>query len=571
MPTFDVFLSHSSVDQLWVIQLKDALQRYGVSVWLDQDEIRPGDLFVKALEAGLEQSRAVALIISPEAIASGWVEEEYARAMSLAQNKQRALRLIPVLLRDATAPGFLQSRHRVDFRDERAYAQKVWELAWGITGQKPPEILDLTAPAAAPARSGQPAAPSEPMAPHTLWVRMRRGLQQYRLRKLLLPLSTVALVSLVLYVLSPYVYVIRAHTLWQQARHEEDLKQAGEAYQTAVENMRWVFWSSQRAILLNRLGRLYAARRFGPSALRFYSDAIRQNPNLAEAYANKAFLLEEIGEREAQEAYRSEQTTRFEEALALYTQALQKDPDDHFTRALHDGVQRRQQTALHRAQVEGLLSMPHKCRETKSGEDAWTSTPLTLAFDLKPPREHAFAQRAGEGEVLLQRLVQKLRESRRVMVQDSAITDDCFAVRLIAVYRIRRSATDSVHKGELHVQLLETDTASSQAEAQVEWTNGALDGVAEQLASNLLQQLHHTYPLHARIVSVTPQDSVMLNIGADQGVTPGLTMRVLGPAGPVGVIEVTHIEKQQSQARIVEKTDTGGFQKDWKVQEVLKP
>jgi len=164
MPTFDVFLSHSSVDKPWVIQLKDALQRYGVSVWLDRDEIRPGDLFVKTLEAGLEQSRAVALIVSPEAIASGWVEEEYARAVSLAQNKQRALRLIPVLLRDATVPGFLQSRHRVDCRDERAYAQKVWELAWGITGRKPPEILDLTAPAIPPAGSGQPAAHIEPVA-----------------------------------------------------------------------------------------------------------------------------------------------------------------------------------------------------------------------------------------------------------------------------------------------------------------------------------------------------------------------------------------------------------------------
>jgi tetratricopeptide (TPR) repeat protein len=563
MPTFDVFLSHSSVDKPWVIQLKDALQRYGVSVWLDQDEIRPGDLFVNALEEGLEQSRAVALIISPEAIASGWVKEEYARAVSLAQNKQSPLRLIPVLLRDATVPGFLQSRHPVDFRDERMYAQKVWELARGITGQKPPEILDLTAPAV-----------SMPTWKNARWVRMLRGLQQYRLRKLLLPLSTVALVSLVLYMLFPYVYVIRAHTLLQQAHHEEDIKRAGEAYQTAVEKMRWVLWSSRRAIFLNCLGRLYAARRFSRMALNYYSEAIRQNPNLAEAYANKAFLLEEIGEQEAQEAYRSEQTTKFEEALALYKQALQKDPDDHFTRALHDGVQRRQQTALHRAQVEGLLSMPHKCRATKSGEDAWTSTPLTLAFDLKPPREHAFAQRVGEGEVLLQRLAQKLRESRRVMVQDSAITDDCFAVRLIAVYRIMRSATDSVHKGELHVQLLETDTGSSQAEAQVEWTNGALDGVAEQLVSNLLQHLHLTYPLHARIVSDVSdpsQEIVMLNIGADQGVTPGLTMRVLGPAGPVGVIKVTHIEKQQSQARIVEKTDTVDFQKDWKVQEVLQP
>ena len=33
------------------------LLRYNVSVWLDQDEIRPGDFFARALEQGLNHSR----------------------------------------------------------------------------------------------------------------------------------------------------------------------------------------------------------------------------------------------------------------------------------------------------------------------------------------------------------------------------------------------------------------------------------------------------------------------------------------------------------------------------------
>lgn len=72
MSKFDVFLSHNSVDKPWVMQLKDALERYGLSVWLDRDEIRPGDLFARALEQALDECRAVALVISPEAMASGW-------------------------------------------------------------------------------------------------------------------------------------------------------------------------------------------------------------------------------------------------------------------------------------------------------------------------------------------------------------------------------------------------------------------------------------------------------------------------------------------------------------------
>jgi hypothetical protein len=42
----------------WVLRLAADLARYDVSVWLDENEIRIGDLFVKALERGLAQGNA---------------------------------------------------------------------------------------------------------------------------------------------------------------------------------------------------------------------------------------------------------------------------------------------------------------------------------------------------------------------------------------------------------------------------------------------------------------------------------------------------------------------------------
>ena|SRR5579884_2098095 len=123
---FDVFLSHNSLDKPWVIHLKDALQSRGLTVWLDRDEIRPGDLFVSALESGLESSKAVALIVSPEAIKSDWVREEYHRALNLTHNKR--LQLIPVILRRAELPGFLANRSWVDFSDESAFNENLERL-----------------------------------------------------------------------------------------------------------------------------------------------------------------------------------------------------------------------------------------------------------------------------------------------------------------------------------------------------------------------------------------------------------------------------------------------------------
>lgn len=134
---FDLFLSHNSVDKPWVLRLKNALEERGLTVWLDRDEIRPGDLFVGALEQGLLESRAVALVASPESLRSGWVREEYSRALGLSHDADDAVQLIPVLLREVELPGFLANRNWVDFRDASSFAQSLDKLIWGVTGKKP--------------------------------------------------------------------------------------------------------------------------------------------------------------------------------------------------------------------------------------------------------------------------------------------------------------------------------------------------------------------------------------------------------------------------------------------------
>lgn len=138
---FDVFLSHKSVDKPWVIGLKTALEEHGLKVWLDKDEIRPGDSFVDALERGINESRSVVLIVSPEAMESGWVKEEYHRALALTKDKNTPLQLIPVILRNADMPGFLSNRNHVDFREETAFDENLQRLIYGITGKKPRSTL----------------------------------------------------------------------------------------------------------------------------------------------------------------------------------------------------------------------------------------------------------------------------------------------------------------------------------------------------------------------------------------------------------------------------------------------
>jgi hypothetical protein len=136
MPNYDVFLSYKSCDQEFALKLKRALNGLSIKVWIDKDEIRPGDLFAQALENGLENSSCGVLIVSPESLSSGWVKDEYYRMISLANSKNGNYRLIPIILKDSEFPGFLTNRQYVDFRDDYKFSENIHKLYYGITGRK---------------------------------------------------------------------------------------------------------------------------------------------------------------------------------------------------------------------------------------------------------------------------------------------------------------------------------------------------------------------------------------------------------------------------------------------------
>lgn len=372
-----------------------------------------------------------------------------------------------------------------------------------------------------------------------------------------------------------YSHVIRGHILWDQGK----LGAATAAYRTATEKTNGLPW--QQAIAANRLGRLYAAEGFAGTALKYYDRAISQHPEMAVAYANKAHLLEQLG--------------RPQEALGLYRQALQMAPEDRFTATLLREAERRQHLAKDPQQqarlaqhVATLLQAHEEGKPPESPHDDWTSTLLTLAF-LHVQRPDSLALRAGEEEVLVHSLAQALRDSDRVQVLDQALLETLLvelqrhasdladpqvalhvgrllAARLLATGRIGRSGTEET----LSISLLETTTGAGQARAEAPWIPDTLDDVVAQLSHALLAQMHQAYPLRGRILRINPQ-GVLLNIGSEHGVTPGLTMQIFGSEAPsateshVSLIEVTAVEAQQSQARVLHHTTT--LQEGWRVQE----
>ena len=80
--SYDVFLSHNRADKEWVRNLHDSLARHdyngrNLRTWIDEEVLDPGLLSSdRELNSALDRSRYLIVILSPEAIASQWVQDE---------------------------------------------------------------------------------------------------------------------------------------------------------------------------------------------------------------------------------------------------------------------------------------------------------------------------------------------------------------------------------------------------------------------------------------------------------------------------------------------------------------
>jgi DNA-binding beta-propeller fold protein YncE len=106
------FISYSRKDSEFALRLAKDLRAAGVSVWLDQLNIIPGQLFRQAIEAAVKNSPYMLVILSPAAVMSQEVHDEFEYALDEEKT------VIPVFHRDCDVPFRLRSRQRADFRSD---------------------------------------------------------------------------------------------------------------------------------------------------------------------------------------------------------------------------------------------------------------------------------------------------------------------------------------------------------------------------------------------------------------------------------------------------------------------
>lgn len=108
-----VFISYSHKDEIYAKQISAAIPKE-FEVWIDKNEIKPGENISAAIQDGLSASDYYVLIISESSNKSSWVKREVSAAFELSIEKK--LSVIPVLLDESEIPLEFKGLLTIDFR-----------------------------------------------------------------------------------------------------------------------------------------------------------------------------------------------------------------------------------------------------------------------------------------------------------------------------------------------------------------------------------------------------------------------------------------------------------------------
>lgn len=150
-----IFVSHSSDDAAFANRLSNDLRTHGADVWLDSSHMASGD-FIAHINQALQQRDVVILALSPAAIRSNWVAQEFNAA--IARSHQGFMRAPLVVLARACPladiPPMWTVYHRYDATQDYQNALNGILQALGMHGSA--QGIAPGAPIVAPAHTPPP-------------------------------------------------------------------------------------------------------------------------------------------------------------------------------------------------------------------------------------------------------------------------------------------------------------------------------------------------------------------------------------------------------------------------------
>ena len=131
-----VFLSHSSKDKFFARKIAETLSSYGVTVWIDEAEIKIGDSFLDKISKAIDAVDYVAVLLSHNSVQSKWVQKELQIAMTKEIGEKTVI-VLPILIEQCPLPPYLSDKLYADFTNAENFEASLSKLLHALGVAKP--------------------------------------------------------------------------------------------------------------------------------------------------------------------------------------------------------------------------------------------------------------------------------------------------------------------------------------------------------------------------------------------------------------------------------------------------
>ena len=143
-----VFLSHVGVDTAAAQAFAARLRANGVRVWIDKDDLQPGDIWMPTVEQAIQDSSAMVVYVGRLGV-QRWVDREVRVGLELNTRNPYAFKVIPVFGDGANVtalPPFLSQHQGIPANDPQAVRKLVDVLRGTGTRAVPTEYWATHSP-----------------------------------------------------------------------------------------------------------------------------------------------------------------------------------------------------------------------------------------------------------------------------------------------------------------------------------------------------------------------------------------------------------------------------------------
>lgn len=117
-----IFISHRSLDKEYALRIKDSIEDFGYTVWIDNEKILGGDIIIEKVDQGIAECNFVIALLSKN-IDESWVRRELNLAMhyeveSNKKNSNKNCFVIPVLIEECKVPIVLMGKKHINLFED---------------------------------------------------------------------------------------------------------------------------------------------------------------------------------------------------------------------------------------------------------------------------------------------------------------------------------------------------------------------------------------------------------------------------------------------------------------------